>query len=110
LHELLETFPCVLVHGPRQCGKSTLVSQSLPGWRRLDLERERDRSVVAADVEGFFRANPRRVVIDEVQTLPALFTALRPILDDDRRPGRFVLLGSARPPTGARRPAPRSTS
>ncbi len=97
LDALLSGFPCVLVHGPRQCGKSTLVRHALSGWRWLDLERERDRSVLSRDIEGFFQANPRHVVLDEASTLPQLFTALRPILDEDLRPGRFVLLGSASP-------------
>jgi predicted AAA+ superfamily ATPase len=97
LHELLASSPAVLVLGPRQCGKSTLVRTELDGWHHVDLERQRDHDRIAGDIEGFFAAHPDHVVIDEAQRLPQLFTSLRPILDEDRRPGRVVLLGSASP-------------
>lgn len=97
LRELLRAFPAVLVYGPRQCGKSTLVRKLLPGFRFLDLERPRDVGLLSGDLEGFFDANPERVVIDEAQRVPAVFPALRHIIDRSSRKGRFVLLGSASP-------------
>lgn len=97
LHALLRTFPAVLVQGPRQCGKSTFVQHELPAWKHLDLERGPDFRLLSADPDGFLEANPRRVVFDEAQRLPELFTALRPAIDRDKRPGRYVLLGSASP-------------
>lgn len=97
LRALLRTFPAVLVQGPRQCGKSTFVQHVLPSWRHLDLERGPDFRLLAADPDSFLEANPRRIVFDEAQRLPELFTALRPAIDRDRRPGRYVLLGSASP-------------
>ncbi len=95
----LKTFRAVLVVGPRQCGKSTLVRQVCQGWHVLDLERGADFEVVSSDSDGFLRRHPEHVVFDEAQRLPALFTALRPTLDagpDDVR-GRYVLTGSASP-------------
>ncbi len=97
LRELLRTFSVVLVHGPRQSGKSTFVRHVLPTWKHLDLERGPDLRVVGADPDGFLETNPKRVVFDEVQILPDLFRALRPTIDRDRAPGRYVLLGSASP-------------
>ena len=97
LRRLLSTFPVVLVHGPRQCGKSTLVRTVLPGWRHLDLERPADASLLDADLEGFLGRYPRRVAIDESQRLPQLFPALRHAIDRARGNGRFVLTGSASP-------------
>lgn len=97
LKSLLRTFPAVLVHGPRQCGKSTLVRKLLPDWKHLDLERPADLGALRADLEGFFRAYPNRVVLDEAQTLPELFPVLRHVLDEKKQKGRFVLLGSASP-------------
>jgi uncharacterized protein len=94
---LLRSFPAVLLVGPRQCGKSTLVRHALTGWTHLDLERPLDESALAADIEGFLEANPRSLVIDEAQRLPALFPALRHRIDRGRGRGRFVLLGSASP-------------
>ncbi len=98
LARLLRTFPAVLVYGPRQSGKSTFVGHELPSWRHLDLERPADRTMLAGDIEGFLDANPRRLVIDEVQRLPEVFPALRYAIDKSQANGRFVLLGSASPP------------
>lgn len=93
---LLRTFPAVHMLGPRQSGKSTLARAALPGWLQLDLERPSDLALLGADIEGFFAAHDRRVVFDEAQRLPALFPALRHVLDRGGN-GRFVLLGSASP-------------
>jgi hypothetical protein len=97
LAELLRAFPAVLIYGPRQCGKSTLVRTLYPGWRHLDLERPADLGALAVDLEGFFDAHPRRVVIDEAQRLPELFPVLRHVIDRSAAKGRFLLLGSASP-------------
>jgi predicted AAA+ superfamily ATPase len=90
--------PVVFVDGPRQCGKSTLV-QALaarrPPMRYLTLD---DASVLAAaraDPVGFLAALDGPSVIDEVQRAPELFLPLKAAVDRDRRPGRFLLTGSA---------------
>lgn len=94
---LLKTFPAVLLLGPRQCGKSTLVRKALPDWSFFDLERPADMSLLEADLEGFLEAHPEALIIDEAQRSPELFTALRYAADRSKRKGRFVLLGSASP-------------
>ncbi|MBI4249846.1 MAG: ATP-binding protein [Elusimicrobia bacterium] len=94
---LQRIFPVVTVIGPRQCGKTTLVRGELPKWRCLDLEKPRDWNILTADPEGFFADNPKQVIIDESQRYPPLFPFLRHVVDLDRRPGRFVLTGSAQP-------------
>lgn len=94
----LKVFRAVLVVGPRQCGKSTLVRHVCPDWDLLDLERSVDYELLASDPDAFLRAHPRHVVFDEAQRLPALFTALRPVLDAAAsQQGRYVLTGSASP-------------
>ncbi|MBI5594799.1 MAG: ATP-binding protein [Elusimicrobia bacterium] len=93
----LRAFPVVLVAGPRQAGKTTLVRSALPGWKHLDLENPADFSLLSSDPQGFFAANPGRVSIDEVQRMPELFPVLRSAIDRRRRPGSFVLTGSAAP-------------
>jgi predicted AAA+ superfamily ATPase len=97
LRTLLRSFPAVLLVGPRQCGKSTLAHHALPGWTYLDLDRPADIALLAADLEGFFDAHPRKVVIDEAQRLPEVFPVLRHVIDRSRGKGRFLLLGSASP-------------
>ena len=97
LERLLRDFPVVLVLGPRQCGKSTLVRAARPDWMHLDLERPADLALLQADLEGFLRQHPRRVAIDEAQRLPELFTALRHFVDRTPGRGRFLLTGSAGP-------------
>jgi predicted AAA+ superfamily ATPase len=97
LNFLLRSFPAVLLAGPRQCGKSTLARKALPDWMHLDLERPADQALLTADLEGFFEAHSRSVVIDEAQRLPEVFPVLRHMIDRSRSKGRFLLLGSASP-------------
>ena len=90
--------PAVVLLGPRQVGKTTLarlVAASYPDALFLDMENEADRARLSQPGAFFARHRGRLVVIDEVQVLPDIFTVLRPEIDADRRPGRFLLLGSA---------------
>lgn len=90
--------PAVALLGPRQAGKTTLaraVAGGFPGAIFLDLENEADRARLAQPSAFLGRYRDRLVVLDEVQTMPEIFSALRPEIDADRRPGRFLLLGSA---------------
>lgn len=93
--------PAAVLLGPRQVGKTTLArayAAECPDALVLDLERESDRARLAQPEAFFARHRDRLVVLDEVQTLPGIFAALRPEIDADRRPGRFLLLGSASGP------------
>ncbi len=90
--------PAVLLVGPRQVGKTTLArafAAAQPGAVFLDLERAADRARLAEPELFFARHRQQLVVLDEVQLMPGLFVHLRPEIDADRRPGRFLLLGSA---------------
>jgi len=98
LSRLLRTFPAVLVLGPRQCGKSTLVRHALPEFEHVDLERPADFALLSSDVEGFLSTRPRALAIDEAQRIPAIFPALRYFIDQKKGKGRYVLTGSASPP------------
>ncbi len=97
LTALLRTFPAVLVVGPRQCGKSTMVRRSRASWRYVDLELTSDYETLAADPERFLTGHGGRMILDEAQRLPALFPLLRHLIDRTRGNGRYVLLGSASP-------------
>jgi len=96
--EYLSFFPCVAVIGPRQCGKTTLLSCLPDDWKAYDLEKQSDFQLLSHDVDLFFRLNPEKVAIDEVQLRPELFPALRVAIDSDRqKTGRFVITGSSSP-------------
>lgn len=100
IEHALGQFPAVALLGPRQAGKTTLarmVAARRDGSLYLDLERPSDLAKLA-DTELFLsRHADHLVVLDEIQRRPELFTVLRALIDDDRRPGRFLLLGSASP-------------
>lgn len=97
LHKLARQFPAVMLLGPRQCGKTTLVRAAFAG-SYFDLERPSDVQVIAGDMEGALRRFPEPLLLDEAQRLPELFSVLRALIDESRRQnGRFVLLGSVDP-------------
>ena len=102
LQQSIAEFPVTALLGPRQVGKTTLAKQVVADMPPdevvyLDLELPSDLAKLA-EPELYFRAHQNRlVVIDEVQRMPGLFPLLRAVVDMDRRPGRFLLLGSASP-------------
>jgi hypothetical protein len=91
----LADTPVVLLSGPRQSGKTTLVRQ-LSGAERRYLTLDEEVTLLAAkqDPVGFVRSIDR-AVIDEIQRAPGLLLAIKKSVDEDRRPGRFLLTGSA---------------
>lgn len=93
--EALRDTPVVLLNGPRQAGKTTLVQQ-FAGPRRRYLTLDDAATLLSAqeDPVGLVRGLDR-AVIDEVQRAPRLLLALKQAIDQDRRPGRFLLTGSA---------------
>jgi predicted AAA+ superfamily ATPase len=96
LAEALQDTPAVLLAGPRQAGKTTLVRQISDrlGMRYLTLDDELTRLSTREDPVGIIR-NLDRAVIDEIQRAPELLLAIKKSVDEDRRPGRFLLTGSA---------------
>ena len=91
---LLDT-PVVLLAGPRQAGKTTLVRQMAgQGLRYLTLDDELTLMSAREDPVGMIRSLDR-AVIDEIQRAPGLLLAIKKSVDEDRRPGRFLLTGSA---------------
>jgi uncharacterized protein len=99
LQEYLSIFPAVGLLGPRQVGKTTLVKNLKLAKESLylDLEKASDRAKLI-DPELFLKAHAdKTVILDEIQLMPELFAELRSLIDEQREPGRFVLLGSASP-------------
>jgi uncharacterized protein len=97
LTALVDT-PAVMLVGPRQAGKSTLV-QSLAGGphpaRYLTLDDLRTLDAARRDPVGFIESLDGPVIIDEIQRAPELLLPIKAAIDRDRRPGRFILTGSA---------------
>ena len=95
----LSEAPAVALLGARQTGKTTLAAQAASAWPGpstvFDLEVGAVREALTGTPERLLRQAEGLVVIDEVQRLPALFEALRPICDDPGRKAVFLLLGSA---------------
>ncbi len=89
--------PVVLINGARQVGKSTLARELVdPGERGyFTLDDATVLSAAASAPLSFLEQSVGRVVIDEVQRAPELFLAIKKLVDEDRRPGRFLLTGSA---------------
>ena len=116
LAEALEDSPVVLVHGSRQCGKTTLAQivcapthvghdGALVTWdggpvrdgaeyAYISLDDDVVRTGAETDPMGFVASLPERVILDEVQRAPGIFSALKLEVDRRRAPGRFVLTGS----------------
>lgn len=94
----LQHNPVTALIGPRQCGKSTLARHILQNRKDalfLDLELPSDRRKLT-DAELFLQEHVHQLIcIDEVQLRPDLFPLLRALIDKNRRPGRFLILGSA---------------
>jgi uncharacterized protein len=98
LQTLLTHFPCVVLTGVRQCGKTTLLHTLGDQWQHFDMENSADRQQLLADPDLFLRLNNDKLIIDEAQLAPPLFAALRVAIDRDRtKKGRFLLSGSSSP-------------
>jgi len=98
IQEYLSYFPCVVLVGARQTGKSTLIGMLADGREIFDLEARADYNQIAQDPDLFLRLNNKPIAIDEAQLLPELFPALRVAIDKDRNAyGKYLLSGSSSP-------------
>jgi len=97
LERALSDTPVVVIHGPRQCGKTTLAQMlgAHRGYAYFSFDEATTLEAATTDPVGFVADLPEHSILDEVQRVPALFTAIKATVDRDRRPGRFLLTGSA---------------
>ncbi len=91
----LADTPVVCLLGPRQVGKSTLTKRIEPDRAYYDLDNPQIFSAASEDPSGFIEALPEKVTLDEIQRLPELMRAIKISVDRNRKPGRFLLTGSA---------------
>lgn len=94
LRNAARQYPVVTVTGPRQSGKTTLVRATFPRHAYISLEAPDDRAFAVEDPRGFLSQFRGPAILDEIQRAPDLFSYLQPLVDEDPRPGRFVLTGS----------------
>ena len=102
IEKLVKAFSAVVVLGPRQVGKTTLVKLIAKTNKKksiyLDLEKHSDFDKLNRDAEEYLGSYLNEcVLIDEVQRMPKLFPLLRAMIDEKRKPGRYIITGSASP-------------
>jgi len=97
LLEALQDTPVVLVHGSRQSGKTTLAQSTVKklGYHYISFDNDNQLQAAKADPVGFVQSLPEKTILDEIQRTPELFTSLKSSVDQNRKPGRFILTGSA---------------
>jgi len=94
LRESAEQYPVVTLTGPRQSGKTTLVKMAFPDYDYLSLEEPDQRAFALEDPRGFLYQFPEKVIVDEIQRAPDLFSYIQTIVDANDITGQYILTGS----------------
>lgn len=91
-------FPVLTITGPRQSGKTTLVKACFPGYGYVNLEDPETRDLAENDYHRFFSIHKAPLIIDEIQRVPRLASAIQTMVDERRTvPGQYILTGSHQP-------------
>ena len=94
LRTAAKQYPVVLLTGPRQSGKTTLVQAVFPSRRYVSLEDPDHRAFATEDPRGFLGQFEQDVILDEAQRAPDLFSYIQGLVDRANKPGQFILTGS----------------
>jgi len=94
LKKMLRKFPVISLTGPRQSGKTTLLKNEFNDFKYINLERLDVREMISADPLGFLKDSGPRLIIDEVQNLPQLFSYIQVLSDESKKNGLYILSGS----------------
>jgi len=94
LQKCISSFPVTVLTGPRQSGKTTLLRYLFPSYGYYSLENPETLLKVKADVKAFLNRHPQGMIIDEAQAMPEIFSYIQSIVDEEKRPGQFILSGS----------------
>lgn len=94
MHFLADKYPILALTGPRQSGKTTLLKEMFTDYRYVSLENPDNRNFAETDPNGFLEMYDQKVIFDEVQQVPHLFSYLQTIVDGKNRMGQFILSGS----------------
>ena len=87
-------YPVISITGPRQSGKTTLAKMLFPDYAYISLERPDYREQALEDPIRFIESYPDGIILDEIQRVPDLFSYIQYIVDEEKKPGRFILTGS----------------
>lgn len=94
LKKMLRKFPIVSLTGPRQSGKTTLLKWAFPDYKYYNLERLDHKELISSDPIGFLKSAGERVIFDEAQNYPELFSYIQVISDERNTVGQYILSGS----------------
>jgi predicted AAA+ superfamily ATPase len=94
LKQILGKYPIVAVTGPRQSGKTTLLRHSFPEFEYVNLENPDSRIFAAEDPNNFLKRYSSKVILDEIQRVPSLFSYIQTHVDEGRAMGQYILSGS----------------
>lgn len=98
----LAEYPVVTIFGPRQSGKTTLAKTVCPEFEYVTLEDRETRDLAKEDYKAFFARHRRPMIIDEIQRVPEIVSAVQVEVDGNReRNGQFILTGSQQPELAA---------
>jgi len=90
----IDGFPVILITGPRQSGKTTLVKNLFKNYDYISLENLDYSEFAKEDPKGFLEKYSKNVIFDEIQNVPSLISYIQGIVDEERKPATFVLTGS----------------
>ncbi len=91
---LSQKVPVITVTGPRQSGKTTLVKELFKDYSYVNMEDQRVKQFAEEDIAGFFSTYPEKIIIDETQLAPKLFSQIQILVDQSGQKGQFILTGS----------------
>ena len=94
INAYMQRYPIVALTGPRQSDKTTLLKGMFPDFRYVSLENPDNRAFAENDPNGFLQLYDQKVILDEVQRVPALLSYIQTIVDSNNMMGQFILSGS----------------
>lgn len=94
INELRKSFPVIVVTGPRQSGKTTLIREMFPDYKYFNLESPQTLQAVQDDPAGLVNPKTRNIIIDEVQRVPEILSYIQVAVDEQQIAGNFILSGS----------------
>lgn len=94
IKKMLGKFPVVSITGPRQSGKTTLLRHAFPDYHYYNLERLDHRELILSDPIGFLKSMGTKIIFDEAQNIPELFSYIQVISDESNMTGQYILSGS----------------